>query len=184
MADADDRDLLRRHAAGDSAAFPALYRKYYPRVHGYCARLLSANDQVEDVVQNVFSKAFETIHRLESPDLFRYWLFAIARNETYAVFRTSKRKPTVALDDDVWDSRTPFDAAVESETAALVEIAIGHLKPEYREVILLRQFEGLSYAEIAAITGDTISAVESRLFKARRTLVKYLQPLFREPEEP
>lgn len=87
MPDAVDRDLLARHAAGDATAFPELYGKYYPRVFGYCARLLGRKDAVGDIVQNVFTRAFETVQGLESPELFSYWLFTIARNEVYATFR-------------------------------------------------------------------------------------------------
>lgn len=182
MPDAVDRDLLARHAAGDATAFPELYGKYYPRVFGYCARLLGRKDAVGDIVQNVFTRAFETVQGLESPELFSYWLFTIARNEVYATFRGAKRRGTVSLDEDVWDPTTPFEQTVQRETVALVEDGINHLKPEYREVIILRQLEGLSYTEIAAVTGDTLSSVESRLFKARRALLKYLQPRLGEPE--
>ncbi len=183
MSDTEDRDLLARHAAGDSRAFPALYRKYHRRVFGYCWRMLCNHNEVEDIVQNVFTRAFETIRSLDSPELFYYWLFSIARNEVLGTFRAARRNRTQPLDEDVWDSITPFDTSVEREEKELVEAGISRLKPEYREVIVLRQFEGLSYAEIAAVTGDSLSSVESRLFKARKALVKLLEPVLREKED-
>lgn len=183
MSDTEDRNLLARHAAGDSRAFPALYRKYHRRVFGYCWRMLGNRDEVDDIVQNVFTRAFETVRSLDSPELFYYWLFSIARNEILRTFRTAKRRRTLSLDEDVWDPETPFDKTVQLEERELVEEGINRLKPEYREVIVLRQFEGLSYAEIAAVTGDSLSSVESRLFKARKALVKFLEPVLREKED-
>ena len=183
MPDADDRDLLARHAAGDPTAFSGLYHKYYPRVFGFCTRMVGRREVVDDIVQNVFTRAYETVQALESPELFSYWLFTIARNEVYANFRATSRRGTVSLEEDISDPMTPFDQTIQHERARLVEEGIKHLKPEYREVIILRQFEGLSYAEIAAVTGNTVSSVESRLFKARRALLKLLQPALGVSEE-
>ena len=66
------------------------------------------------------------------------------------------------------------------ELTEVVETYLWELKVEYREVLVLRQYDKLSYAEIAAITGDTVSSVESRLFKARKALAKKLAPYFKE----
>lgn len=183
MSDTEDRNLLARHAAGDSRAFPALYRKYHRRVFGYCWRMLGKRNEIDDIVQAVFTRAFETVRSLDSPELFYYWLFSIARNEVLQTFRAAQRHRTQPLDEEVWDPETPFDKTVQREEQELVEEGISRLKPEYREVIVLRQFEGLSYAEIAAVTGDSLSSVESRLFKARKALVKLLEPVLREKEE-
>ena len=84
------------------------------------------------------------------------------------------------LTDEVWDTNTPQDIYAEQETAIHLEKALDHLKPEYREILILRHFERLSYVEIAAVTGDSLSAVESRLFKARKVLVKLLGPYMEE----
>jgi RNA polymerase sigma-70 factor (ECF subfamily) len=67
---------------------------------------------------------------------------------------------------------------VRKETTEIVELVLNQLKVEYREVLVLRQYDKLSYAEIAAITGNTVSSVESRLFKARKALAKKLAPYF------
>ena len=93
-----------------------------------------------------------------------------------------RKKRAVPLGDDdvVWEKETPFELLLQSEEKEIVEHVLGELKPEYREIILLREYESLSYEEIASVTSTTISAVKSRLFKARKALVKKLRPLFQE----
>lgn len=176
MLDQTDSTLVLRYRSGDRDAFGELYKKYQHRVAGYCYRLLQDPSKTRDVVQSTFAKALESIHSLEKPELFYSWLFTIARNEVYGILRKTRSNGTVELTEDVWDSETPHESMVRKETTQLVEESLNRLKVEYREVLILRQFEELSYAEIAAITGDTVRSVDSRLFKARKALIKLLQP--------
>jgi RNA polymerase sigma-70 factor (ECF subfamily) len=172
-----DIEIVMRVNAGETAAFGELYRKYHARLLGYCARLLKDREKAEEVVQAAFVKALESLGSLERPELFSSWLFTIARNGVYGHFRAARQDGAA---DDVWDTDTPYERAVAGETSALVEQGLGRLKPEYREVLVLRHFERMSYREIAAVTGTTVSSVESRLFKARKALLKYLEPYVRE----
>jgi RNA polymerase sigma-70 factor, ECF subfamily len=176
LKDQNDSALIQRYAEGERDAFGELYKKYHRRLAGYCFRLLQDRTKTQDVVQTVFAKALESIQSLEKPELFYYWLFTIARNEVYSLLRRTRSNGTVELTEDVWDSETPHESMVRKETILLVEEGLNRLKAEYREVLILRQFEQLSYSEIAAITGDTISSVESRLFKARKALLIQLKP--------
>ena len=175
-----DTEIVGRVRAGETDAFGELYRRYRTRLLGYCLRLLGDRSRAEEVVQAAFVKALESIGSLENPGLFSSWLFTIARNGVYAHFRAERKNGAAECSDDVWDTDTPHERAVAGETAALVEDGLGRLRPEYREVLILRHFEKLSYREIAAITGATVSSVESRLFKARKALLKYLEPYVRE----
>lgn len=177
-----DVDLLSKIRAGDKRSFTALYEKYSRRLFGYCYRLIQDRHAAEDIVQMTFSKAFESLNGLDKPELFYYWLFSIARNEVYGFIRQKRSNGVVhSLDDevDVWDTESPHTQMVQKETSELVRDVLNQLKAEYREVLILRQYDKLSYAEIAAITGDTISSVESRLFKARKALAKKLGPYFK-----
>ncbi len=132
-------------------------------------------------MQTTFIKAFESIRSLDKPELFYYWLFSIARNEVYAVIRRKRGNDVVhSLEDeeDIWEMESPHVQIVQQETSEFVQQLLNQLKAEYREVLVLRHYDKLSYAEIAAITGDTVSSVESRLFKARKVLAKKLKPYF------
>jgi len=172
----DDSALIRRYLGGEQAAFEELYKRYQPRLAGFCFRLLLDSTAAEDVVQSVFVKALESIHTLRNPESFYSWLFTLARNEVYGTLRAKRSNGTVELSEEVWDEETPFDSAVRGETVEIVRECLDHLKVEYREVLILRQFEGLSYNQIAEITGNTTSSVESRLFKARKALIRQLKP--------
>jgi len=174
--DQRDSELVQRYLDGEQAAFEELYKKYHPRVAGYCYRLLLDVAKTEDVVQNVFARALESIDSLRDPGSFYHWLFTVARNEVYGILRKMRSNTTVELREDVWEAETPHDTAVRREVVQIVRECLDRLKIEYREVLILRQFEGLSYREIAELTGSTVSSVESRLFKARKALIKQLKP--------
>jgi RNA polymerase sigma-70 factor (ECF subfamily) len=182
----EDKELLNRIRLGNERAFTDLYNKHWRRLLAYCFRLLQDRVAAEDVVQMAFQKAYESLNSLDKPELFFYWLYSIARNEVYGVIRKTRKNGTISSIDeeqDIWDEETPHEVVVKTELAELVQHHLNHLKVEYREVLVLRQYDKLSYAEIAAITGDTISSVESRLFKARKALAKKLAPYFTEQEK-
>jgi RNA polymerase sigma-70 factor, ECF subfamily len=177
MASPDDAELVGRSRKGDKAAFSILFEKYRHRVFAFAYRLTGCRQTAEDVAQTTFLKAYQSLAALDDPRLFYYWLFSIARNEALAGLRRG-RNATASLEEaaDVWDDDSPHENVVTEELHVLVKRLLGQLKPEYREVLVLRQYESLSYAEIAAITGDSISAVESRLFKARKALAMQMAP--------
>ncbi len=176
-----DEELLSEVRSGNGQAFADLYYKYRRRLLAYCYRLLQDRVAAEDVVQVSFQKAYEALSTLDKPELFFYWLFSIARNEVYGHLRKVRRNGTpqsIEEEDVLWTEETPHEQLVRKETTEIVELFLNQLKVEYREVLILRQYDKLSYAEIAVITGDTMSSVESRLFKARRALAKKLAPYF------
>ena len=178
----DDAVLISKFRAGDQKSFTVIHEKYCRRLYGYCYRLLLDELIAEDVVQDTFIKAFETLSSLEKPDQFYAWLFTIARNKVYGFLRnnrTNGRAHITGDEGDVWDPESPHTLLVQKETSQIVVEMMNQLKPEYREVLILRQYDKLSYAEIAAITCNTVSSVESRLFKARKALATKLGPYFK-----
>jgi RNA polymerase sigma-70 factor (ECF subfamily) len=86
-------------------------------------------------------------------------------------------------ENEVWDEESPLDRMVERERAAVVQHCVSLLRPAYREVLILREYEHLSYSEIARITGATESAVKSVLFKARNAIAKKLKLMMNERDE-
>jgi RNA polymerase sigma-70 factor (ECF subfamily) len=182
MQTSTDEIVVRQVRAGDSNAFGELYEKYKGNVYAYCYRLLQNQSSAEDALQNTFMKAFQSISTLDDATAFKYWLFMIARNEVYTVLRKVRSNGQVkSLDDsdDIWDEQTPFSKAVQTDTVDIIQELLGQLKTEYREVLILREYEQLTYVEIAALTGDTVSSVKSRIFKARKALTKKLKPYFK-----
>lgn len=179
MQPSSDEQLVVRLKAGDAEAFGELYERYRPRVYRFAFKLLRDGDQAEDIVQETFLKAQRSIHTLHQNHSLVSWLLSITRNEVYGQLRKTRSNGQVDVE-DVWDTETPLDEVLGTETVVIVQNMIAQLKPGYREVILLREYEHLSYADIARVTQDTESAVKARLFKARKALVKKLKPYFGE----
>lgn len=170
-----DAQLIGRIQLKDSNAFVELYHRYKRRVYEYCFRLLQDRQIAEDATQNTFIRVHESIRSLKNPESFKAWMFAIARNQVYAHVRRL-RSNGLDENEDVWEVQSPHEEFVIQEQAELVQKLLAELKPEYREVLILLEYEQLSYAEIATVTGSTLSSVESRIFKARKALGKKLKP--------
>jgi len=170
--------LIKRLKEGDSAAFGELYRKYRGRIHRFALKLLQRTDLAEDIVQETFLKMHDAIATLDRNPSLASWLFTIARNEVYSHLRKERRNGQRVDADEVWIGGTVFDEVSEAETVEIVQRFVACLKNEYKEVLMLREYEGLSYEEISAVTGDSVSSVRSRLFKARKALTQKLKPYF------
>jgi RNA polymerase sigma-70 factor (ECF subfamily) len=125
-------------------------------------------------------KVFERCAQLQRPEQFRSWLFSIARNDCL----THIRKVSVLseLTDELMDRASPaatLHADLDrTEAVTLVNHAVQQLKPELREVVVLREYNSLSYREIAEVIGSTESIVKSRLFTARQRLYEILKPIY------
>jgi len=170
----DDRDLIEAMQAGDDLAFVSLYNRYKHQVYGFCLKMLLDEERAADVMQDTFLRVYENRDRLLNTSSFRSWLFTIARNQCLNVIRREKRQvamePQMKEEASVKASRRPGASLEKSEQVELVNRYLAQLKPDYREVIILREYQNLSYKEIAGVTRSTLSAVKSRLFKARRKL--------------
>ena len=165
---ADEADLIEAFRNGDDFAFVSLYNRYKASIYGFAARMLMDRDAAQDVMQETFLRIYEKRQMLLNVQAFRAWLFAIARNQCLNMLRKGTR--TVPLD-EAFAAQLPLPEGKpleKAEQVALVKYHLACLQPQYREVLILREFQNLSYAEIAAATRSTLSAVKSRLFKARR----------------
>jgi RNA polymerase sigma-70 factor, ECF subfamily len=171
-----DEDLARAFAAGDNLAYAALYSRYKQPVYVFALRMLRDPDKARDVFQSAFLKTFECRTDLARVIRFRSWIFTVVRNQCLNELRRLKAVDS-SIDeiDDLPAGDNDNSLEREDENRLLLQ-AIERLKPEYKEVLLLREYDDLSYEEIAAVTGSTESAVKSRLFKARQQLSRILKP--------
>jgi RNA polymerase sigma-70 factor (ECF subfamily) len=172
-----ESELIQLLHHGDRQAFTVLYEHHKAAIYRYCLRMLIDSDAAEDATQETFIKMLAGIKGLQNVESFLPWLFSIARNEVMMHIRRTRRNG-VHSDEDVWDETTPYELTVSAETKEIVQRLLQNLKSEYREVIVLREYEQLSYTHIAEITGDTESSVKSRLFKARKALTKKLKEYY------
>ncbi|MDE3057756.1 MAG: sigma-70 family RNA polymerase sigma factor, partial [Bacteroidota bacterium] len=149
----DEKILIQRLRNGNTEALGALYVRYKSALYRFILRMVNDADSANDVVQETFLKVQSASSSLEHPKTFRAWIFRIARNEALGMLRRTKKKTIDA--DEVWSDETPHEMLVQEETEEIVRRFLHALKPEYREVLLLREYEQFSYAEIASITGTT-----------------------------
>ena len=173
-----DSVLLKELQSGHKEALAQLYGRYRERVLKHCTRLLCDEQAAKDVVQNVFMK-LQTEHSTVRNGLsLQSWIFTVARNEAFGELR---RKKNTVLDEEIlWEGELPDEELAKKDRKEIIESVLNMLYPSFREVIMLREYEQLSYEEIAQVTGLTISAVKSRLFKARKALIQKLQPYLTE----
>jgi RNA polymerase sigma-70 factor, ECF subfamily len=153
----------------------ALYEEYSGRIFGYCLRRLPSREEAEDAVQHTFMNAVRGLRQGVIPRSESAWLFKIAENVCRERNRSAWRRNRLELVQDPDDMAALAAAPVRSheELAGLAD-ALAELPPNQQRAILLREWQGLSYKEIAAQLGVTEGAVETLLFRARRSLARKL----------
>jgi RNA polymerase sigma-70 factor (ECF subfamily) len=160
------------------SSFERLYRDHRRDVYGAVLRDVRDPAEAEDVTQIAFLNAFRAMRRGERPEKPRAWLVTIARNVVRRRYRELMRRPQeVGLDPEV----AAVLAEIDGPTAAEIGGAIKRLPPGQRKVILLREIQGRSYAEIAEELDLSVSAVETLIFRARRSLSEELELVDRVP---
>src|SRR5712691_6003814 len=153
----------------------ALYEQYSRRIFGYCLRRLPSREEAEDAVQHTFMNAFGGLRKGVVPRSEAAWLFKIAENVCRERRRSAWRRGRVesAQDPDALQNLAVAPQGSHDELAGLAD-ALAELPPNQRRAILLREWQGLSYKEIAAELELTDAAVETLLFRARRSLARKL----------
>jgi RNA polymerase sigma-70 factor (ECF subfamily) len=159
-------------------SFEHLYRRHRRDVYGFALRAVRDPDEAEDVTQTAFLNAYRALHRGDHPQKPRAWLLTIANNIARRQFRDRAARPQeVELDPELPSNGSEWDALVARE----IQSALRRLRPNRRIAVVLRDIEGLSYAEIAERMDLSEPAVETLLFRARNELQTELERLGREP---
>jgi RNA polymerase sigma-70 factor, ECF subfamily len=179
-----DQELLAAAARGDQAAFSRLYQRYRNRVYGFAYRMLGTQEAAEDVTHEAFLLLIRQPERYQAArGSLLTFLCAVARNHIFQHLRRQGRyapeQIETSCERNEAGARSPFDPLsdlLERELAALVEAALARLPATQREAIVLREYQELSYEEIAAVIGADTKVVKARLYRARQTLAKWLAP--------
>ena len=179
-----DEELIKRFTSGDVEAFEALVAKYQKSVVNFIYRMIGSFQEAEDLAQEVFVRVYRSVHTYEGRSSFATWLFTIASNLCRDNLRSSSHWDFVFLDakkEAVQEellgesnSPSPQRLAENFQSARFIETAIGKLPFPNRQAIVLREYYGLSYREIAEVAGCTVAAVKSRIHGARSRLRKQL----------
>ena len=182
-----DGDLVRRAKAGDQAAFGELVNLYYDMVYAVAFGVLHNREAAKDVAQESFLKAHKQLANFEGKSKFKTWVYRIAVNS--AIDEQRRKKPTDSLDstdasDDedrapviITDPKAdPREEAHQSELRVLIQRTLEELSPDHRAILVLREWQGLSYEEISETLGLEVGTVMSRLFYARKKMAESLAP--------
>jgi RNA polymerase sigma-70 factor (ECF subfamily) len=182
-----DLELVRLAQAGDTRAFEALVVKYQRRVARHVARYVRQASDVEDVVQEVFIRAYRGLGSFRGDSAFYTWLYRIASNAAVNAVKRD-RSPLLLADEMPEERDEPFEPGLTdnedperrmmaSQIADAVQRAIDRLQPELAEPLMLFEVEGKSYLEIADMLGIPIGTVRTRIFRAREFIAKRLEPV-------
>jgi len=178
----DDRELVRLAQTGDKEAFEELVRRHQHRVFAVAGGILRRREDVEDIAQQVFVKAYFSIKRFDQRAAFSTWLYKITVNECWDLLRKKKVRPLLYESDLSEEQVQQFSAAEKFESGAQdvsdkleaqqrIEILLQGLDERDRMMLILKEVEGFAIEEIAEILDLNANTVKVRLFRARRRIV-------------
>ena len=175
-----DQQLVQRAQRGDLRAFDLLVLKYQGRIAALVSRYVSDAGEVEDVTQEAFIKAYRALGKFRGDSAFYTWLYRIAANAAKNHLVAKGRRPgaDATIEDAegfdeggmLSESASPEALAMGGELAEVVESALKALPDELKAALMLREFDGLSYDDIADVLGCPVGTVRSRIFRAREAV--------------
>jgi RNA polymerase sigma-70 factor, ECF subfamily len=185
---ATEADFLERLKAGETAAFDTLVNRFSTDVYTLLYRLTGSEDEAKDLAQETFLRVIQSVKSFRGDASLKTWLFRIAINQarnrrrwwlnlTFSLDSTTEHDEGLNLRDTLQDygRQTPEEETLQREQSAQLREALQGLAPNYREAVVLRDIEGLSYEEIAAAVDTSVGTVKSRIARGREELRKKLK---------
>jgi RNA polymerase sigma-70 factor (ECF subfamily) len=184
-----DDVLVNRAKSGDMKAYDSLVTRHRNRIYAMIRNMTHHEADAWDLSQEVFIKAWNALPNFEAKAKFSTWLYRIAHNVVYDWSRRKKHEIAGELNDEIFDNERIDPAAISiphvggspdvqmalGELKEKIEAALAKISPEHREIVILKDVQGLAYKEIADVVGCTIGTVMSRLFYARQKLQALLK---------
>jgi RNA polymerase sigma-70 factor (ECF subfamily) len=176
----EDADLIRQAARGNVESYNLLVSRWEKRVYNYLLRTTANREDALDLTQDVFLKAYQNLRKLDNPGRFAPWLYRIAHNEAYSMFR--KRRPETdveELEPEATETKVTVggSSVFPMELSLAVAGALERLSPEQRETVVLKLYQGFKFEEIAEILSCPVSTIKSRLYTALELLKAELAPV-------
>ena len=176
-----DHQLVLRVQKGDKRAFDLLVLKYQYKLQAIVGRFIRDTDEVADVTQEAFIKAYKALPKFRGDSQFYTWLYRIAINTAKNYLVSKSRRPAntdidvqdaeqFSNNDKLIDGATPENSIMTEELATIIKNALNALPEDLRTALTLREFEGMSYEDIAAVMDCPVGTVRSRIFRAREFL--------------
>jgi RNA polymerase sigma-70 factor (ECF subfamily) len=188
-AEVSDVALVQRVQQGDRRAFDQLVQRYQHKVLKLVMRYVRNHAEAEDVAQEAFLKAYRAIQSFRGDSAFYTWIYRISINTAKNALVAAKRRPLdydldlqdaeqVERSGRLRDDATPESLLLTDEIRETVDGAIAALPEDLRRAVILREYDGLSYEEIAEAMGCPVGTVRSRIFRAREAIDRQLRPVF------
>ena len=176
----EDADLIQQAARGSVESFNLLISRWEKRVYNYLLRITANREDALDLTQDVFLKAYQNLRKLDDPGRFAPWLYRIAHNEAFSMFR--KRRPETDVD-ELEPEATETQITVGGNPVFPIELslavasAMDRLSPDQREAVVLKIYQGFKFEEMAEILACPVSTIKSRLYTALELLKIELAPV-------
>ena len=176
----EDADLIRQATRGNVESFNLLVSRWEKRVYNYLLRITANREDALDLTQDAFLKAYQNLRKLDDPGRFAPWLYRIAHNEAYSMFR--KRRPEIDVD-ELEPEATETKITVGGSPVFPVELslavasALDRLTVEQREAVVLKIYQGFKFEEMSEILSCPVSTIKSRLYTALELLKTELAPM-------
>jgi RNA polymerase sigma factor (sigma-70 family) len=183
----EDKDLVGRAKSGDTVAFDELVVKHSPRLYGLVYHMTSNHEDTNDLLQDIFAKAYRSLKRFRGKSTFYTWIYSIAVNMTLNFLKKRNRQRAMSLDDvdsniendkdfiEATSGSNPIRETNIHELQERLNRAMMELSEDHRAVVTMYDIQGMPHAEISKILGVSEGTVRSRLFYAHRQLQNYLE---------
>ena len=176
----EDADLIRQATRGNVESFNLLVSRWEKRVYNYLLRITANREDALDLTQDAFLKAYQNLRKLDDPGRFAPWLYRIAHNEAYSMFR--KRRPETdvdALPPEATETKITVggSSVFPIELSLAVASALDRLSTDQREAVVLKIYQGFKFEEISEILSCPVSTIKSRLYTALELLKIELAPV-------
>lgn len=185
MSDENESILVRQACEGDFSAFEILFHRYRDAVYRYVYQMVNRRDEAEDIVQEVFVRAYQNLHRYRDEAKFTTWLFRIAANLHTDRVRMAKRRQTLEQQEasgalswmTIGTQEDPIQNLENENRHLLLRKALSELPEHHKQAIILRDIEEREYEEVAKILNCSLGGAKLRVLRARRALKELVELL-------
>lgn len=188
-----DTELIQKFLKGYHEAFNVLVLRWQPQIYSFLYRHVMNREEAEDLAQQVFITVYNTLCRLKEHDKFKCWLYSIAINKVRDLLRTRKKNKLYSIEIDkerdyhnspeLQGEEDPVRNAHQNELEDLIKIALSAIPHEQQDVLILKEYQGMTFEEIAEVTGCPVSTAKSRMYYGLKSLRQSLERLNIKPED-
>jgi RNA polymerase sigma-70 factor (ECF subfamily) len=173
-------ELVKNRKGQFEVAFAELYNRHSPRVFAYCKRYIGSREEAKDVFQETFESFYKSTHQEREMTNIPAFLLRIARNLCVNYLKIKNKNKILVSYEDYMAVNEEKKYEGDEELLNLINVALDTLPEKYKEMFILREYDGLSYTEIAEVTDEQVSNVKVRIHRAKQKIREVLEPYIKE----